>query len=35
MNVNGQSPLNINNLILRGSVIENTDFIYGVVLYVG
>lgn len=34
-NVNGYANLDHNNLILRGSILENTNYIYGCVLYVG
>lgn len=34
-NVTGKINVNEQNLILRGSVLESTEFIYGVVLYVG
>lgn len=33
--VNGTIKLSDENLILRGSVIENTEYAYGVVIYVG
>ena len=30
-----QQPLSIKNLILKGSILMNTDFLVGLVIYVG
>lgn len=34
-NINGSCNLGQNNIILRGSILENTEMVYAVVIYVG